>query len=332
MDRPQVFLRRAVLVLVAISGAIAENRKEYFTVGGSIKLSLEPPATQQINRIVWKHDANLLAEWTDGEFSFYDRFEIRTTLDKNTAFLEITNAQSGDSGRFEVEVNNKVQELVYDVKVIQKVSKPNVWVKPLNCGPTSKTCTLTCEGATPQAQPITYSWRFDDQTWWQGDPKQVITNDTAGFKTVSCLMENPVSREVSDIIQNPLWKSIEPTKPGPGVGHWVGLGVGLVVLLCLGLLWYFEREKIKSFFARFTENRGPENGGPPPTDNPGNSLAGEDVPLKEEGPPAGDQTTPLPPGHAATLDEQWSQLYIKAEVVKKRWMWGKKVLLKITGN
>lgn len=288
MDQPQVLLRRTVLVLVAISAAIAENRKEFFMVGGSIKLSLDPPATQQITRIVWKHGANLLAEWTDGEFSFYDRFEGRTVLNKTTASLEITKAESADSGRFEVEVNNKVQDVTYDVKVIQKVSKPEVWVKPVNCGPTSKTCTLVCEGGTAEAQPITYSWKFDNQMWQQGDRELVVTNDTASLKIVSCLMVNQVSREVSVPIKNPLSTYNKFSDPKPPVGGWVALGVVLVVLLCLGVVGYWKREWLKRRFAQLTGNRAAENGGTSP-------IHVEGEPLREAGSPAGDRTTTPPP-------------------------------------
>ncbi|KAK5908853.1 hypothetical protein CgunFtcFv8_016876 [Champsocephalus gunnari] len=69
----------------------------------------------------------------------------------------------------------------------------------------SDQCTLSCEGDTTGAEPVTYSWKTDDGEWKESRRDMNITKKQHGHvKTFTCMMKNPVSEEVSDPLPNRL--------------------------------------------------------------------------------------------------------------------------------
>uniref|UniRef100_A0A3Q3W6I9 Ig-like domain-containing protein n=1 Tax=Mola mola TaxID=94237 RepID=A0A3Q3W6I9_MOLML len=192
-----------VLLLLATRTSDSASIERIFPVDGTIMLTPNPPVTEMITRIVWKHGVNLLAEGMDGKLYYFNRFTGRATLNITNGVLTVTNARLSDSASYEVEVNNKIQELRYDVKVIREVPKPSVSPKPLTCGPKSDRCDLTCEGDTSGAEPVSYSWMKGGVEWNQQAKKVEIKNtkDMAGVKTFSCEMKNNVSSEVVHVLQ-----------------------------------------------------------------------------------------------------------------------------------
>lgn len=254
MEKHGVFLLLVVLPLAAISSALAENKKVYVAVGDKIKLTLVPPVPESIYRIFWKHGVDLVAEWTNRKFTYYGAFKKNNTKLEENGRLEITNASKTVSGVYEVEVNNKVQDLRYDVIVIGKVPKPKVRVAPLSCDANSNNCKLICDGSTEDAEPVSYSWKTANGDWEESTKDMVIGNETEHVKSFSCQIKNPVSVNESDHKDNPFFK-VKPTG-NPAVG--VGLGVFFAaVLVVLGGLAYWKRDSIKS---RFSTLRGTSNG------------------------------------------------------------------------
>uniref|UniRef100_A0A3B5KCL9 Ig-like domain-containing protein n=1 Tax=Takifugu rubripes TaxID=31033 RepID=A0A3B5KCL9_TAKRU len=184
-----------LLLLAAVS--YAAEQTVFCPVGDTITLSLVLPMSERISRILWKYDRDMVADWTHGHFLSYGRFKDRTTVDNTTGLLEIRSGMTEDSGRYEMEVNNRLHDLVYEVKVIKRVPKPIVWIQPLKCCPSSLQCTLSCDGSTEGAEPITYSWASAKLF--------PITNNTANVATFSCRMENPISHQESDPKANPFF-------------------------------------------------------------------------------------------------------------------------------
>ncbi|XP_029923337.1 carcinoembryonic antigen-related cell adhesion molecule 2-like isoform X2 [Myripristis murdjan] len=202
----------AVLLLELTEGA----EKVYSAEGG--KVTLEPIVPDQfkpLTSILWKHNRNMVVEWIKNLNStdYYGMFDGHTNLDIETGHLEISTWAHTYSGFYSVEFNGQLQSKLYTVHVIKKVPKPTVGVRPLSCSSTSSSCTLSCEGGTPEAEPITYSWRRDEGKWTQSSKLMNITKDDHHVKKFSCQMKNPVSVEESDPRKNPFYpeKVLKPT-------------------------------------------------------------------------------------------------------------------------
>lgn len=248
MEKHGAFLLLVVLPLAAISSALAENKRVYVAVGDKITLTLVPPVPESINRVFWEHGVDLVAEWTNREFTYYGAFKNHTKLEENGR-LEIRNASKTESGVYEVEVNNKVQDLRYDVIVIEKVPKPKVRVTPLRCDANSNNCTLICDGSTEDAEPVSYSWKMGNGDWKESTKDMVIGNETEHVKSFSCQIKNPVSVNESDHEDNPFFK-VKPTSNDA-----VGMGLGIFFLVAVaGLcgLACWKRDSIKSRFCTHT--------------------------------------------------------------------------------
>lgn len=252
MSAVRVLLR---LLLLSVAGVGAQNTPQFFVVGNTIKLSLDPPAAEEISRIEWRHSLDLVADWTNGVFESYGKFKDRTEVNKATGLLEIRKGTAGDSGQYEVEVNNKLQDRVYQVEVIETVPKPSVWIQPLSCGPSSPRCDLTCDGSTEGAGAITYSWTRGDEGWKQAERVLAITNETAGFRTFSCRMENGVSKEDSDPKDNPFFQE---EKPPNNTSVIVGICVSLVLFIIILGFGIHYRTKIIDYFSQGSYSPPPE--------------------------------------------------------------------------
>ncbi|CAK6978315.1 uncharacterized protein LOC128373264 [Scomber scombrus] len=191
-----------LLLSVVLSSVLTEEK--FFGEGGTLELG--PYFSGNISTVIWKVNNNLVAEWVKSisDLTYYDVFEGRTNLNKETGTLEIRKMSSNDSGVYRVEINNKVLPEHYNAKLIKEVTQPVVEVKPLICSEASGNCSLLCEGNTEGAEPVTYSWKMGDREWMDGEKIRTITKDkeTQSIKTFSCRMKNPISEKQSDPIDN----------------------------------------------------------------------------------------------------------------------------------
>ncbi|XP_059215994.1 CD48 antigen-like [Centropristis striata] len=208
-------LWRVVLLLVVLDFTLAQNNPTYVKKGWTLTLDLRPPLADRITSILWKLNGFPMAELVETpavSLDYYYRFEGRSTLDITTGRLEINSMTTTDSGRYTVEVNNKVHSTCYDVKVIEGVPKPMVVVKPLACGPESDQCKLTCVVENPEAEPVRYSWKGDDGDWTESGKDLIISkrNDSS-VKNFTCRVQNPVSLRDSEPQENLLFEE----KPEP---------------------------------------------------------------------------------------------------------------------
>ncbi|XP_023259930.1 uncharacterized protein LOC111653557 [Seriola lalandi dorsalis] len=205
MERKVCFPLFAVLLFAVLNSAQAQTIKSYSEVGGT--LSLKPPFSGAITSILWKHDTDLVVELVGNEVDYYGKFKGMATLDRTTGRLEIKNMNKTYAGLYTVEINNQVQSQSYSVELIKKVPKPEVALKPPTCSPALDNCTLTCDGDTSGAEPVTYSWREGDGEWIPGGKNKSIKNDeTKKVKTFSCQMKNPVRVEESKPHLNPFFQ------------------------------------------------------------------------------------------------------------------------------
>ncbi|XP_070834214.1 uncharacterized protein [Chaetodon trifascialis] len=205
-----VFWPVTVLLLVVLGSAKAEDgdKPSYCLLGGKLTLDPAPTGSEPITSILWKYKSDLLAEWVENvvPLVYYKPFKGRATLDISTGRLEVTKMSEADLGLYTVEINNKVQGQRYLAKAIEKVPKPSVSIQPVECNPLSVKCTLSCDGDTSKAEPVTYSWKRGDGEWEKLErDMNIIKSETGHVETFSCRMKNPVSEEESDPKDNPLF-------------------------------------------------------------------------------------------------------------------------------
>ncbi|XP_053189524.1 uncharacterized protein LOC128373259 [Scomber japonicus] len=272
-------LTRCFMLVLLLSAVLSSGLTEEKFIRDGGTLELRPNFSGDIDTVTWKLNNYLMvAEWVEGinAVTYYDVFESRTTLNKETGTLEITNMSPADSGVYSVEINNMVLPERYNVKVIKEVPQPVVELNPLSCSDASDNCTLLCEGksdeavALAEAEPVTYSWRMGDREWMDGEKSRDITNnkETQRVETFSCRMKNPISEKQSDPIPNPFYRE-DPAehlfyKEGlADFGLWLkgakGISwlVGLILSLIVCLMWCCA--KLSSCLIRKDDNDDDDN-------------------------------------------------------------------------
>ncbi|XP_071384406.1 uncharacterized protein [Centroberyx affinis] len=229
MDRRVCFC----LVTLSLLGSVVAQEETHSELGG--KLVLEPDTSavsKPINNILWKHGVNMVAEWfKDIPVDYYGQFKGRTKLETSTGQLVISALAANDSGVYSVEFNNKLQSKKYKIIVISKIQKATVFLQPVACDSSSPNCTLGCDGGSPEAEPITYSWRTDGGAWEKSTQLKSIINDDKWhkIKKISCQMKNPISVEESEPHDNPFWSE-------PSYGWIAAVVIGLVVFAVIVVL------------------------------------------------------------------------------------------------
>lgn len=277
-----VWLRAAVLAALLIS-VLAEDK--YFAAGG--KLELRPQPSAAITNILWKHNGNLLAEWVQGkiELTYYGSFNGRTTLNTTTGRLEINNMVEADAGQYVVEINSHVQSPSYDVKMIKEVPKPEVVLRPVSCNEDSEECTLSCDGDTAGAKPVTYSWKEGAGDWKESGQDMKITRSSKNqVETFSCKIKNPVSEKESGPEKNPFFLKNDRNGPGPAAWLVVAAVLGLFIFFVGGGLAFWKRDKIMEEISKL-------RGGNNPSTKPEPGKRDESLNMMEEGTTADKNST-----------------------------------------
>ncbi|XP_070301989.1 CD48 antigen-like isoform X2 [Salvelinus sp. IW2-2015] len=173
----------------------------YHKVGGELVLTPDKSTVpNSITSILWKHGKNKVAEWyKDFGLDIYGAFKERTTLNQNTGELRISGLKKSDSGVYSVEFNSKLLDKTYKLSVIKAVPKPTI---TFSCNANKTSCTLTCEGDTTDAQPVTYSWKVGDGALEVKGKQLIVSKSDTGNSTNSykyiCKLKNAVSGEFSE--------------------------------------------------------------------------------------------------------------------------------------
>ncbi|XP_038835469.1 uncharacterized protein LOC120033265 [Salvelinus namaycush] len=171
----------------------------YHKVGGELVLTPDKSTvTDPITSILWKHGECWVAYWDKdfGGLDIYAAFKERTTLNQTTGELRISGLMTTDSGVYSVEFNSKLLEKTYKLSVIKAVPKPTI---TSSCNPDKTSCTLTCEGDTTDAEPVTYSWKVGEGVWEVGGEQLIVSKSVSGkpingYKYI-CKLKNAVSGE-----------------------------------------------------------------------------------------------------------------------------------------
>ncbi|XP_071186083.1 cell adhesion molecule CEACAM5-like isoform X4 [Salvelinus alpinus] len=174
----------------------------YHQVEGELVLTPDKSTVpDSITSIVWKHGKDKVAEWDKdfGGLDIYEAFKERTTLNQTTGELRISGLMKTDSGVYSVEFNSKLLDKTYKLSVIKAVPKPTI---TSSCNANKTSCTLTCEGNTTDAEPVTYSWKVGERASDVVDKQMIVSKSDSGklangYK-YTCKLNNTVSEEVSE--------------------------------------------------------------------------------------------------------------------------------------
>ncbi|XP_054864068.1 uncharacterized protein LOC111564005 isoform X2 [Amphiprion ocellaris] len=173
----------------------------YSRTGGEVVIP-SGSAADLITAITWKHNEDIAVEWYGGEPAAYRHFNGCTVLDTLTGALTISRLTRDHSGIYTAEINNKVANKT-EIRVISAVPKPTV---SQLCSFGDGYCTLTCDGDTTNAEPVTYSWHTHDmRNYFESQQVGITKEDPNWF---SCEMTNPISSETSEEFENPVLSSI----------------------------------------------------------------------------------------------------------------------------
>ncbi|XP_045061550.1 uncharacterized protein LOC121558595 isoform X11 [Coregonus clupeaformis] len=211
----------------------------YHKVGGVLVLKPDKSTVPDpITSILWKHGKNKVAEWDkDFGLEIYAAFKGRTALDLTTGELRISGLTKTDSGVYSVEFNGKLLDKKYKLFVIKAVPKPTI---TSSCNPDKTSCTLTCEGDTTDAEPVTYSWKVGEEEWKVLDKQMNVFKNNTGKSTNSykyfCKMKNSAGEgEVSEPIGEVFGP--EPSNIGAVVALVVFTILVLVAIIIVWLVW-----------------------------------------------------------------------------------------------
>ncbi|XP_063730979.1 SLAM family member 9-like [Eleginops maclovinus] len=233
-----------LLFLASLRSASTEDM--LFEEGGSVTLNLRPAPSKPITVIEWKFNGITLAEWAKDVVELtYKR--ANTSLDITTGRLVVQKMTKTDQGEYSVEVNNRVQAEKYQVVFIKRVPKPSVLTQPLSCSTEDEQCSLTCDGDTTEAEPVTYSWKTGAGEWKASGRSMTITKAEHGqVETFTCKMKNPVSEEESEPVTNKLHSKVPD--PGPSTGIVLGIiFLILVALIGVGVFVAWKKKKLPCF-------------------------------------------------------------------------------------
>ncbi|KAI3365990.1 hypothetical protein L3Q82_009820, partial [Scortum barcoo] len=209
----------------------------YAKVGGEVVL--KPGATFKMgSTITWKEGENLAMAWDGKDMDLFRQFKERGSLNNLTGEMTLTRLNLTDSGWYTPEVNQEAATSVY-LKVISPVPQPTIRE---SCDAEMTACTLTCDGGTPGAEPLNY-------TWWSGDTplndssqtRHIRKEDSLNLKEFRCVLQNPVSQESSESFLNPF--TLPPESPESGVKISTGLTVFISLLAAVLVMVLIHRWK-----------------------------------------------------------------------------------------
>ncbi|XP_045074102.1 carcinoembryonic antigen-related cell adhesion molecule 5-like isoform X2 [Coregonus clupeaformis] len=201
-NMPKLMLIRLCFWL-CLARTVVSGDDLYHKVGGEVLLKPDKSTVPgPITSILWKHGKNKVAEWDKdfGGLEIYAAFKERTTLNQATGELRIRGLTKTDSGVYSVEFNGKLLDKTYKLSVIKEVPKPTI---TSSCNTNKTSCTLTCEGDTTDAEPVTYNWKVGEGAWEVLDKHHTVSksdtgNSNSGSKYL-CKMKNSAGEgEVSE--------------------------------------------------------------------------------------------------------------------------------------
>ncbi|XP_071186106.1 CD48 antigen-like isoform X2 [Salvelinus alpinus] len=222
--------------------------EDLYKVGGELVLKPDKSTVpHSITSILWKHGRNKVAEWDKGfgGLDIYGAFKERTTLNQTTGELRISGLKKTDSGVYSVEFNSKLLDKTYKLSVIKAVPKPTI---TFSCNSNKTSCTLTCEGDTTDAEPVTYSWKVGEGAWEVIGKQLIVSQSDTGKSTNSykyiCKLKNDVRGEGE--VSEPVGQVFGSEPSEIDVGVVVGVVVTIVALVAIVITVWLVWKKIKA--------------------------------------------------------------------------------------
>ncbi|KAK2839876.1 hypothetical protein Q5P01_013616 [Channa striata] len=192
--------RRWFLVFFIVTFSLVSGEPPIYGIKG-LNVTVKTQVSERPDSILWKHNRNKVVEYDGNQEYVYGSFDGRVTLDRLSAELIIKELTYEDSGEYELEVykNNNFQQLLYNVEVIDKVTKPTITCEMSNSS-TSNTdgnqATLNCFAESRQPPPLKFEWISNGET--VPGPKLEITLGRAyDNEEYKCVVSNPLTNETA---------------------------------------------------------------------------------------------------------------------------------------
>ncbi|KAM4537787.1 lymphocyte function-associated antigen 3-like isoform 2-T2 [Fundulus diaphanus] len=228
-----------VVLLVACEAA---DETIYAKLGDEVTLKPKPGSvTNATKSITWKVGGDLAMELDEGFLISYRHFKERGHLNNRTGEMTITGLTYEDTQVYTTEIDGAVINHNIHLHVISPVPVPTI---TSSCSLDASTCTLTCEGDTTRAGPVTFTWMFDSVVVPHDTDTYIIKEDSSAVKEFKCKMKNPVSEETSKTFFNLL--EHDSVKSGPKIS--AGVTVFVILLVAVVLLALVHRLKTGEFF------------------------------------------------------------------------------------
>ncbi|XP_028847947.1 SLAM family member 7-like [Denticeps clupeoides] len=214
--------------------------------GGTITFTAKAP-NSRVTSVVWKWNKDKVAECEipEDETTFFSKFKNRTSLDKTTWSLTMSDLEPTLEGKYSVEINSKDATEYFMLNVLDPVSQPQITSE---CNSTS--CTLTCTG---EKSETTKSLWMDNKGNQSDNAVWRVEKSAALDVIYTCNFSNPASWKSHSIAERELF-----TRP---LAFIIASIVAVIALLFVGvgLMCYFKKKK-KGTWAPKTDNE---------TENPG---------------------------------------------------------------
>ncbi|XP_035983706.1 lymphocyte function-associated antigen 3 isoform X2 [Fundulus heteroclitus] len=267
----------AWLVVLLVAWAAADETI-YAKLGVEVTLKPKPGSvTDATKSITWKVGSDLAMVLDDGFLTSYRHFKARGHLNNRTGEMTITNLTYEDSQVYTTEIDGAVINHTISLHVISPVPVPTI---TSSCSLDASTCTLTCEGNTTRAGPVTYTWMFDSVVVPHDTATYIIKEHSSDVKEFKCKMKNPLGEETSKTF-NIFEHAVES---GPKIS--TGVTVFVILLVAVVVLVIVHRLKAGEFF--FNKSSFPWQGdfwrntrGQIPVDSNGSTSPPPEVPAEE---------------------------------------------------
>ncbi|RVE75041.1 hypothetical protein OJAV_G00012830 [Oryzias javanicus] len=176
----------------------------------------------EVSSITWKHGDTLAADWYGRGVPFYRSFKDRSSLGTKTGELIIHDVKLEDGGVYTPEINRKTLTAIR-LQVFSPVPKPSI---SQSCNSEQTECILTCRfDRTDEMGNIEVFWNLNNHEK-RGSEIQI----TQGMKeeTFICRLNNSVSSENSNELQNPFWT--EDKSVGIHITTWIVVSLSVIMV------------------------------------------------------------------------------------------------------
>ncbi|CAN9497685.1 unnamed protein product [Ophioblennius macclurei] len=244
-----------LVVLTFTLHFVAVQPLKYALLGQTVSLTPEMKTFSKEMDILWKHNGDKVVHFNGNEEKVYNPFEGRVTLDWHSAELQITDLRYEDSGDYELEVfmNRKMHRFSFELKVIDKVSKPTIsceMKEGANSDQSGKQATLMCSAESRQSESLMkFEWSSRG-TKRPGPNLTISLGDQHDDEEYSCSVTNPLSNNTTTFTARDCYPGTD------SAGTVVGIVFAVIaVLVLVGLGFWFWKLRQRRERGKFLSER-----------------------------------------------------------------------------